>query len=106
MRVLLKNEKEQLTGLLVFDGEVFEAFGFEIGGSLQSFARIPVEMMESADATFDSGLLKTPRVEIVGRDDLGLGQLLLPIDPDPSEQAAVAALVEEIRKAIEERGGA
>jgi hypothetical protein len=103
--VLLKSEKEQLTGLLVFDGSVFEAFGFEIGGSFESFARIPVPMMESATATFDSGLLKTPRIEIVGRDDLGLGSMLLPIDPDPPEQAAVAQLVEEIQKAIDERSG-
>ena len=62
-------------------------------------------MMESATASFDSGLLKTPRIEIVGREDLGLGSMLLPIDPDPSEQAAVAQLAEEIQKAIDERGG-
>ena len=104
--VLLKHEKEQFTGLLVFDGAIFEAFGFEIGGSFGSFARIPVAMMESANASFDSGMLKTPKLEIVGRDDLNLGHLLLPFDPDPSEQAAVAQLVEEIQKAIEERGGA
>jgi hypothetical protein len=61
-------------------------------------------MMESASATFDSGLLKTPRLQIVGREDLGLGDLLLPFDPDPSEQAAIAALVEEIQKEIQERG--
>jgi hypothetical protein len=103
--VLLKNEKEQLTGLMVFDGDVFEAFGFEIGGSFESFARIPVAMMESVDAAFDSGLLKTPRLEIVGREDLGLGSMLLPIDPDPSEQAAVAQLAEEIQRAIDERNG-
>src|SRR4029077_447063 len=103
--VLLKNEKEQLTGVLVFDGVVFEAFLFEIGGSFESFARIPVAMMEGANVSFDSGLLKTPRIEIVGRDDLNLGHMLLPIDPDPSEQAAVTQLVEEIQKAIEERGG-
>ncbi len=103
--VLLKHEKEQFTGLLVFDGAIFEAFGFEIGGSFGSFARIPVAMMESANASFDSGMLKTPKLEIVGRGDLNLGHLLLPFDPDPSEQAAVAQLVEEIQKAIEERGG-
>jgi hypothetical protein len=62
-------------------------------------------MMESATASFDSGLLKTPRIEIAGREDLGLGSMLLPIDPDPSEQAAVAQLAEEIQKAIDERGG-
>ena len=104
--VLLKNEKEQFTGLFVFDGTIFEAFGFEVGGSFGSFARIPVAMMESANASLDSGMLKTPRLEIVGREDLGLGHLLIPFDPDPSEQAAVAQLVEEIQKAIEERGGA
>jgi hypothetical protein len=103
--VLLKNEKEQLTGLLTFDGRVFEAFGFEVGGSFESFARIPVAMMESANASFDSGLLKTPRIEIVGRGDLGLGSMLLPIDPDPSEQAAVAQLTGEIQKAIDGRAG-
>jgi hypothetical protein len=102
--VLLKHEKEQLTGLLVFDGDVFEAFGFEIGGSFGSFARVPVAMMESAAASFDSGLLKTPRLEIVGRSDLGLGDMLLPIEPDPSEQAAVEGLVGEIQQAIERRG--
>jgi hypothetical protein len=103
--VLLKHEKEQLTGLLTFDGSTFEAFGFEIGGSFESFARIPVAMMESAEASFASGLLKTPRIEIAGRDDLNLGSMLLPIDPDPSEQAAVAQLVDEIQAAIERRGG-
>jgi hypothetical protein len=103
--VLLSNEKEQFTGLLSFDGNVFEAFGFEVGGSFESFARIPVAMMESAGASFDSGLVKTPRLEIAGREDLGLGELLLPIDPDPSEQAAVAQLAEEIQKAIDERNG-
>ena len=103
--VLLKNEKEQFTGLLVFDGTIFEAFGFEIGGSFGSFARIPVAMMESASASFDSGVLKTPKLVIAGREDLQLGDLQLPLDPDPSEQAAVAQLVEEIQKAINERGG-
>ncbi len=102
--VLLKHEKEQFTGLLTFDGATFEAFGFEVGGSFSSFARIPVAMMESADASFDSGLLKTPRIEITGRTDLNLGSMLLPVDPDPSEQAAVAQLVEEIQTAIEGRG--
>jgi hypothetical protein len=104
-RVLLKNEKEQLTGLLVFEGGVFEAFGFAIGGSFDSLARIPIELIESVDASFDSGLLKSPRLEIVGREDLGIGDMLLPIEPDPSEQAAVAQLAEEIEKAIERRGG-
>ncbi|HEY7257128.1 MAG TPA: hypothetical protein VH476_10650 [Solirubrobacterales bacterium] len=104
--VLLRNEKEQFTGLLVFDGAVFEAFGFEIGGSFGSFARIPVAMMESAEASFDSGMLKTPKLVITGREDLQLGDLQLPFDPDPSEQAAVAQLVEEIQRAIAERGEA
>jgi hypothetical protein len=103
--VLLKNEKEQFTGLLVFDGAVFEAFGFEIGGSFESFARVPVAMMESASASFDTGMLKTPRLEIAGREDLGLGDMLLPLDPDPTEQAAVAQLAEEIQTAIDQRGG-
>ena len=81
--VLLKHEKEQFTGLLVFDGAIFEAFGFEIGGSFGSFARIPVAMMESANASFDSGMLKTPRLEIVGRDDLDLGAPAAPVRPRP-----------------------
>jgi hypothetical protein len=84
---------------------VFEAFGFEIGGSFGSFVRVPVAMMASASASFDSGMLKTPKLVIAGREDLGLGDMLLPLDPDPSEQAAIAQLVEEIQKAIEERGG-
>ena len=63
-------------------------------------------MMESASASFDSGMLKTPMLVITGREDLGLGDLQLPFDPDPSEQAAIAQLVEEIQKAIDERGGA
>ncbi|HEY1355478.1 MAG TPA: hypothetical protein VGF09_04110 [Solirubrobacterales bacterium] len=103
--VLLKNEKEQFTGVLTFDGTVFEAFGFEIGGSFGSFVRVPVAMMASAGASFDSGMLKTPKLVITGREDLGLGDLQLPLDPDPSEQAAIAQLVEEIQKAIDERGG-
>jgi hypothetical protein len=105
-KVLLKNEKEQLSGLLCFDGEVFEAFGFEIGGSMGSLMRIPREMMESAGVSFDSGMLKTPKLEIVGREDLGLGSELIAIDPDPSEQAALTQLVDEIRAAIDERGEA
>jgi hypothetical protein len=102
---LLKNEKEQLSGLLDFDGEVFEAFGFEIGGSMGSFVRIPVELMEGASASFESGLIATPKLEIVGRDDLGLGSTLIPIDPDPSEEGAVARFAEEIQKAIDSREG-
>jgi hypothetical protein len=102
--LLLKHEKGQFTGLLTFDGSIFEAFGFGAGGSFSSFARIPIEMMEGAKASFDAGMLKTPRIEIVGRDDLNLGSMLLPIDPDPSEQAAVAQFVEEIQAAIERRG--
>jgi hypothetical protein len=34
------------------------------------------------------------------------GDMQLPFDPDPSEQAAIAQLVEEIQHAIDERGGA
>ena len=88
----------------MFDGTVFEAFGFEIGGSFGSFARIPVAMMASASASFDSGMLKTPKLVITGREDLQLGDMQLPFDPDPSEQAAIAQLVEEIQKAIDQRG--
>jgi hypothetical protein len=62
-------------------------------------------MMESAEATFDSGVLKTPKLVITGREDLQLGDLQLPFDPVPSEQAAIAQLVEEIQKAIDERRG-
>lgn len=104
-KVLLKNEKEQLAGLLCFDGEFFEAFGFTIGGGIESLTRIPLELIGSASASFDSGMLKTPRLEIEGRSDVGVeGSTLIPIDPDPSEQAAVAQLVDEIQKAISERG--
>ena len=103
--VLLKNEKEQFTGVLTFDGTVFEACGFEVGGSFGSFARVPVAMMANASASFDSGMLKTPKLVIAGREDLGLGDMQLPFDPDPSEQAAIAQLVEEIQRAIDERGG-
>jgi hypothetical protein len=63
-------------------------------------------MMESAEASFDTGMLKTPKLAITGREDLQLGDLQLPFDPDPSEQAAVAQHVGEIQKAIDERGGA
>ena len=92
--------------MFVFDGTIFEAFGFEIGGSFGSFARVPVAMMASASATFDSGVLKTPKLVIAGREDLGLGDLQLPFDPDPTEQAAIAQLVQEIQRAIDQRGGA
>ena len=106
-KVLLHNEKEQLSGLLCFDGEFFEAFGFAIGGSIESLTRIPLELIGSADASFDSGMLKTPRLEIEGRSDVGVaGSTLIPIDPDPSEQAAVAQLVEEIQTAVSQRGDA
>jgi hypothetical protein len=106
-KVLLTNEKEQFSGLLCFDGDFFEAFGFVIGGGFEALTRIPLELIGSVSASFDSGMLKTPRLEIAGRDDLGFeGSILIPIDPDPSEQAAVAQLADEVQKAVSEGGGA
>lgn len=95
--VILEHEQPAMSGVLTFDGEVFERFGFNTVHS----ARVPVYLMTGVEVSFESGLLKAPyfRVEGVG----GVG-MMLGLDPKDSDKPALESLAGEIDAAISERG--
>jgi len=63
IEVTVPHEKVQLTGVLRFDGEVVEIFGFNDVHSV----RMHIHQIESADVNFDKGMLAQPRVTFKGK---------------------------------------
>ncbi|MDQ2675703.1 MAG: hypothetical protein M3Y34_02755 [Actinomycetota bacterium] len=95
--VVLEHEQPAMTGVLTFDGETFERFGFNTIHS----ARVPVYLMKSVEVSFESGLLKTPYFRIEGVGGVGV---TLGLDPKESDKPALESLAGEIDAAISKGG--
>jgi hypothetical protein len=95
--VIIEHEQPAMTGVLTFDGEVFERFGFN---SVHS-ARLPVYLMTGVELSFETGMLKTPYFQI---DAVGGAGLSLGLEPTDSDRLALESLAVEIESAISKRG--
>jgi hypothetical protein len=101
IRVSLAHENPGFAGVLVFDGQTFETLGFAENIS----RRLPVELIDEVNLTFEKGMLKTPRLEVLSNpakdDSYGVQ---LPLDPSDDEVPALQQLADAMQAAIDGEG--
>ena len=62
---------------------------------------------DEVNLTFEKGMLKTPRLEVLSNPAKGDSYgIQLPLDPSDDEVPALQQLADAMQSAIEERGGA
>ena len=93
----LEHEQPALNGLITFDGEMVEAFGFNDVRSV----RMPLALLEEATVSFKSGLLSQPAITFKGRNG-GLGYVQ-PIEVPDERRPEIEAFVAAVNKAIQEK---
>ena len=92
----LEHKQPAMDGLLTFDGEVVEAFGFNDVHSV----RMPVRLLEEVTVSFKSGLLAQPAITFTGtKGALGYNRA---IEPPDEQQPEIEAFVAAVNKAIQE----
>jgi hypothetical protein len=102
VRVVLRNENVAFAGVLVFDGEAFATFGFAENVS----RTLPAELIDEVNLTFEKGMLKTPRLEVLSNPAKGDSYgIQMPLDPSDDEVPALQELADAMQSAIDERGG-
>ncbi|HRV59849.1 MAG TPA: hypothetical protein P5138_04415 [Solirubrobacterales bacterium] len=82
------------SGVIRFDGEVFEMFGFATDGS----RRIHIATIQQLELSFKSGMLATPTISMSGRNG-GMSGIIQAIKPDEAEAVDLTALVAEVNEA-------
>jgi hypothetical protein len=93
----LEHEQPAMDGLITFDGQVVEAFGFNDVHSV----RMPVGLLHEVKVSFKSGLLAQPAITFVGRKGaLGYNRA---IEPPDLQQPEIESFVAAINAAIQER---
>jgi len=96
LEVRLEHEQHQLRGVLRFDGEVVEIFGFNDVHS----RRIHIHDVSSAEASFKSGIIAMPTLKLHGKaGSIGYAQ---GIEPPPEQQPEIEDFVAAINKAVQE----
>ncbi len=99
IEVRLENSQPSLDGLLTFDGEVVEVFGFNDVRSV----RLPARLIEGAEVSFDKGLLSQPKVTFPGRNGcMGYTQA---IDPSDELKPALEEFASAVTRAASRFGG-
>ena len=94
IEVRLENSQPSLDGLLTFDGEVVEVFGFNDVRSV----RLPARLIEGAE-----GLLSQPKVTFPGRNGcMGYTQA---IDPSDELKPALEEFASAVTRAASRFGG-
>jgi hypothetical protein len=102
VRVSLANENPAYAGVLLFDGEKFATFGFAENVS----RTLPVELIDEVNLTFEKGMLKTPRLEVLSNPAKGDSYgIQMPLDPSDDEVPALQELADAMQAAIDQRGG-
>ena len=93
----LKHEQPAMDGLLTFDGELVEAFGFNDVHSV----RMPVRLLEEASVSFKSGILAQPAITFKGTNGaLGYNRA---IEPPQDQQPEIEDFVAAVNAAIQEK---
>jgi hypothetical protein len=101
IRVSLSHENPAFAGVLVFDGETFETFGFAENIS----HRLPIELIDEVGLSLEKGMLKTPMLTVLSNPAKGDSYgVQLPIEPEEGDVPALQELVAVIQKAIDDRG--
>jgi hypothetical protein len=98
MELRLEHKQPALDGLLTFDGQVVEAFGFNDVRSV----RMPVRLLEKVTVSFKSGLIAQPNITFEGRNG-GLG-FIQPIEVSDERRPEIEAFADAVNAAI--RNGA
>jgi hypothetical protein len=100
IRVSLGHENPAFAGVLVFDGELFETFGFAENIS----RRLPIELIDEVGLSLEKGMLKTPMLTVLSNPAKGDSYgVQLPLEPGDDEVAALQELVASIQNAIDAR---
>jgi hypothetical protein len=95
IEVRLDHERHNLRGILRFDGAVVEIFGFNDVHSV----RMHIHHIESAEASFKSGMLASPMVQFKGRGGaLGYTQA---IEPQPEQQPEIESFCAAVTAAAQ-----
>jgi hypothetical protein len=101
IRVSLAHENPAFAGVLVFDGETFETFGFAENIS----RRLPIELIDEVGLTLDKGLLKTPMLTVLSKPAQGDSYgMQIPLEPSDGEVVALQELADAIQAAIDKKG--
>ena len=88
--VRLEHRQPTMDGVLTFDGEVVEIFGFNDVHSV----RLPLGLIEGAKVSFDKGLIAQPNITFPGRGGgMGYTQAIEPPDEQRPELENFAARV-------------
>lgn len=99
VEVRLESSQPALDGLLTFDGEVVEVFGFNDVHSV----RLPARLIEGAKVSFEKGLLSQPNITFPGRGGcMGYTQA---IDPPDELKPAVEEFAAAVTRAAARHGG-
>ena len=98
IEVRLEHEKHQLRGVLRFDGEVVEIFGFNDVNS----KRLHIHQIEGAEASFKSGMLAMPTVKFPGRKG-GMG-FQQGIEPPAEQQPEIEVFCAAVTTAAQRAG--
>lgn len=97
--VVLEHDQPAMEGVLTFDGEVVEIFGFNDVHSV----RLPVALLEGAEASFDKGIIAQPKVEFPGRR--GFLGYTKAIDPPDEVKPEIESFVAAVDAAAQKAGG-
>lgn len=96
LEVRLEHRLTTMDGLLTFDGEIVEVFGFNDVRSV----RMPVRLIEEVTVSFKDGLIAQPNITFQGRNG-GMGYIQA-IEPPPEQQPEIEHFAAAVNKAIQE----
>ena len=95
LELRLEHDQPAMDGLITFDGETVEAFGFNDVHSV----RMPVRLLEEVKVSYKSGLLTQPAITFMGRNG-GLGYSRA-IEPPDEQRPAIDDFVAAVNAAIQ-----
>ena len=93
----LEHEQPAMDGLVTFDGDLVEAFGFNDIRSV----RMPVSLLEEVTVSFKSGLIAQPNITFQGRNG-GLG-FVQPIEVPDERRPEIESFAEAVNAQIRKR---
>jgi len=93
----LQHEQPALDGLITFDGQTVEVFGFNDVRSV----RLPLPLIEEVKVSFKSGFIAQPNITFEGRNG-GMGYVQAFEVPD-ARRPEIESFVEKVNAAIRTR---
>ncbi|MCB0869466.1 MAG: hypothetical protein KDB52_01415 [Solirubrobacterales bacterium] len=97
LELRLEHDQPGMDGLITFDGETVEVFGFNDIHSV----RMPIRLIDEVTVSFKSGLIAQPNITFQGaRGGLGYTQA---IEPPDAQQPEIDGFAAAVNAAIQER---